>query len=145
MKDHHSDVVQKLLQSSQEELLESFQFSLYMPPGVPPRNTKLDETQKTSLGRGLVELSGGRVYALQHRFAEKYTASENADLCASLLGITRTVGFGDIESKKIHNTLSMVLSKCTINVQEVEERTMKMMDHLRIGFPDDYLVRCQKE
>jgi len=34
----------------------------------------------------------------QHGFAEEYMASENADLYASLLGITRTRQFGDLNS-----------------------------------------------
>lgn len=73
----------KCLESDQDVLLESFLFSLPMP--MPPRRTKRDEAQVTSLVRALPELSGGRVDFRQHGFAEEYTASENADLYASIL------------------------------------------------------------
>lgn len=76
------------LESYQEILLESFLLSLSIP--VSPKRTKCDEAQKASLVRALLELSGGRVDLRQHRFAEEYTASENADLYASVFDIVRT-------------------------------------------------------
>ena len=96
-KDHGSVDAQTCLESDQEVLLESLQFSLPIPTGVPPKRTKLDDTQITSIVRGLLEGSGGRVDAFQHRFAEEYTARENADLCASLFDITRTNPFGKFD------------------------------------------------
>lgn len=147
MEDHSSDGIQKLLESSQEELPELFQLSLYHSLGALSQRTKYDETQRISLGRGVVEVSGGRVCAHQHRFAGNYTVSENADLCASFLGITRTIGFGDISSEKIRKTLTtfVIFSQTTISVQEVEERTTEMMHCLSGGFSDNYLVRCPEK
>jgi hypothetical protein len=140
-KDHSSSHAQNCLESDQDELLASLQFSLPIP--IPPKRTKRDEAQTTSLIRALVELSGGRVDLRQHGFAEEYTASENADLYASVFNITRTKQFGDFDLEKMCNTLSKspVFSGMAISVQDLGERTMKMMDYLRIGFQKGYLVR----
>ena len=60
----------------------------------------------TSLIWALLELSGGRVDLRQHGFAEEYTASNNADLYASVLDITRKKHFGDFDLEKMLNALS---------------------------------------
>ena len=133
------------LESCQEILLDSLQLSLQF--SVPPKRTKRDEYQITSLVRALLELSGGRVDPRQHRFAEEYTASENADLYASIFDIVRTKQFGDFESEEMCNTLSKspVFSRMTISVQDLEEWTTKMMDSLRLDFREGHLIRHPKE
>ncbi len=140
-KDHTSFDAHKFLESDQDELLESLQFSL--PISVPPKRTMREEAQLTSLIRVLLELSDGRVDLRQHGFAEEYTASENADLYASVFDITRTRQFGDFDSEEMCNTLlkSSVFSGMAISVQDLEEWTMKMMNSLCVGFRKEYLVR----
>ena len=135
-KDHSSNC----LEGDQEMLLESLQLSLPIP--VSTKRTKRDEAQITSLIRALLELSGGRVDLRQHGFAEEYTASENADLYASVFDIARTKQFGDFDSEEMCNTLakSPVFSRMTISVQDLEEWTTKMMDSLRLGFREGHLV-----
>ncbi len=73
-------------------------------------------------------------------------ASENADLYASLLGITRTRQFGDLNSEEVYNELlkSPVFSGMEIGLQDMEEWTTKMMGSLRVGFRTGYLVRYPK-
>ena len=139
-KDHSSN----RLESDQETLLASLQSSLSIP--VPPKRTRRDEAQKTSLVRALLEFSGGRVEFLQHDFAEEYTASENADLYASVFDIARTKQFGDFDAIEMCNTLSKspVFSGITIDVQDLKEWTTKMKASLRLGFPEGYLVRRPK-
>ena len=139
-KDHTSSAAYNYLGSDQDELLESLQCSLRIP--VPPKRTKCDETQITLLVRALLELSGGRVEVQQHRFMEEYTASENADLCASVFNVTRSRQFGDVDPKEICKMLSksVAFSEMTISIQYVEEWTAKMMDSLRVGFRKGYLV-----
>lgn len=129
------------LARKQDDLLENLQLSLPIP--VPPKRTKRDEAQITSLVRALLELSSGRVDIQQHRFAEEYTASENADLYASVLGIIRTKQFGDFDSEEMRNTLSKspVFSGMTIGARDLERRTTKMIHSLRVGFRKGYLVR----
>jgi hypothetical protein len=126
---------------NQDDLLENLQLSLPIP--VPPKRTKRDEAQITSLVRALLELSGGRVDIQQHGFAGEYTASENADLYASVLGIIRTKQFGDFDSEEIRNTLSKspVFSGMTIGARDLERRTTKMIHSLRVDFRKGYLVR----
>ena len=139
-KDHSSSVAYNCLDSSQDELLENLQLSLAIP--VPPKRMERDETQITSLVQALLELSGGRVDLRQHRFAEEYTANENADLYASIFDITRTKQFGDFDSEEMCNTLSKspVFSEMATSVQDVKEWTTKMMRSLRVGFREGYLV-----
>lgn len=137
-KDHSSNH----LESDQEILLESLLLSLSIP--VSPKRTKRDEAQKTSLVRALMEISGGRVDLRQHRFAEEYTASENADLYASVFDIVRTKHFRDFDSIEMCDTLSKspVFSRMTIDVHDLEEWTTKMKASLRLGFREGQLVRC---
>ena len=128
------------LASNEDDLLESFQLSLPIP--VPPERTRRDEAQITSLVRALLELSGGRVDVQQYGFAQEYTLRDNADLYASVLGITRERTFGDSDSKQIYKELleSPVFSETTISAQDLEESTIKIREFLPIGFPKD-LVR----
>ena len=108
-----------------------------------PKRTKRDESQITFLVRALLELSGGRVDFRQHGFAEEYTTSQNADLCASVLEITRTNQFGDFDSEEMCKSVSKspVFSEVAISIQDLESWTMSMRDFLGVGFPDGYLVR----
>lgn len=133
-KDHSSSNVHDYLLNNQDELLESLQCSLRIPE--PPTRTKRDETQITSLVRALLELSGGSVEAQQHRFIEEYTASENADLYASIFNITRSRQFGNFDPKEMCKTFSksVAFSGMAIGIRYVEEWTAKMMDPLRAGF-----------
>jgi hypothetical protein len=141
VKNHNSFDAHIFLTSNQDDLLESLQLSLPIP--VPPKRTKRDEAQITSLIRALLELSGGRVDLRQHGFAEEYTISDNADLYALILDITRTKQFGDFDSEEMRNTLSKspVFSGMTIGVQDLEKWTNKMMNYLRVSFSKGYLVR----
>jgi len=139
--DHESFQAQAYLMSDQDDLLESFQRSLLIP--VPPKRTKPDEAQVTSLVRSLLESSGSRVDLRQHGFSEEYTVSDNAGLYASLLSITRTKDFGHSDPEELRSILSMspMFSGMTISVQDLRERIMKMGESLRIGFRKEYLVR----
>lgn len=143
--DHDSFDAYHYLTSNEDDLLESFQRSLLLP--VPPERTRSDETQMTSLIRALLEFSGGRVDLQQHGFAQEYTVSDNADLYASVLGITRKRTFGDIDPEEICNALleSPVFSEVTISAQSLEDWTMQMINFLPIGFPKNYLVRYPEE
>jgi hypothetical protein len=136
-KDHNSSNAPK---SNQRALLETLQLSL--PILVPNKRTKRDEAQITSLFRALLELSGGRVDLQQHGFAEEYTANENAELYASVLGIVRAKQFGDFNSEEMCNTLSKspVFAGMTIGIEDLEKWTAEMIDFLPIGFRKGYLV-----
>ena len=141
---YNSKDAQTYLESDQDELLKSLQSSIRIP--VIPKRTKRDESQITFLVRALLELSGGRVDFRQHGFAEEYTASQNADLCASIFEITRKNQFGDFDSEEMCKSVSKspVFSKVAISLQNLESRTTRMRDFLCVGFPDRYLVRSIK-
>jgi hypothetical protein len=141
VKDHDSSGARNYLESTQDELVKSLQRSLPIP--VPPERVERDEAQITSPVRALLELSGGRVDIRQHGFAE-YTASANADLYASVLGITKAKQFGDFDSGEMRKTLSKssVFSRMTISARDLERWTMMMIHSLRVGFRKGYLVRC---
>ena len=80
-------------------------------------------------------------------FAQEYTVRDNADLYASVLGITRKRTFRDIDPEEMCNALlrSPVFSEVTISVQSLEDWTMQMMNFLPIGFPKNYLVQYPEE
>jgi hypothetical protein len=144
-KDHNSSDAHEYLERDQAGLIESLQLSL----PIPPKRTNRGEAQITSLVRALLELSGGRMDPLQHGFDDEYTANENADLYASVLGITRTRQFGDFDSEEMRimcTTLSksLVFSKLIICEQDLREWTTRMIEFLPIGFEKGYLVRYLK-
>ena len=142
-RDHNSSEAHEFFESTQYELLDTFQRNL--PISISAERTRR-EAQKTSLLRALLELSGGRVDCRQHGFAEEYTASENADIFASLLGITKTRQFGDLNLEELYDELlkSPVFSEMEMGLQDLEEWTTKMMSSLRVGFRTGYLVRYPK-
>lgn len=113
--DYDSFDTDHYLESNEDDLLESLQ--LFLPISVPPGRTRRDETQLTSLIRALLEFSGGKVDLHQHEFAPEYTVYDNADLYASILGITGKRTLGDSDSEKMCNTLSKspMFSEMTIN------------------------------
>lgn len=133
-KDHNS---YEYLERTHYDLLEDLRRSLSIP--VPAKRTKRDEAQLTSLVRALLELSGGRVDDQQQDFAEEYTASENTDLCASVLNITRTRHFGDFDSEEMCKMLSKsaVFSGMTVGVRDLEKWTFEMTEYLHVEFPKD--------
>ena len=141
-RNHSSNDAQTYLESNQDELLESLRFSLRIP--VILRRTKHDETQIICLVRALLELSGGRVDLRQHGLAEEYTTSQNVDLFASILDVTRTNQFGESDSEGMCNLISKspVFSGVALSVQDLESWITKMSDSLCISFREGYLVRC---
>ena len=140
-KNHSSKDAQTYLESNQNELLESLRFSLRIP--IISKRTKRDETQITCLVQALLKLSGGKSNLRQHEFAEEYKASQNADLFASVLDITRTNQFGEFDSKEICNLIlkSPVFFGVAINVQDLDCWINDMRDFLCVGFREGYLVR----
>lgn len=78
----------------------------------------------------------------QHTYAEEYTASENTDFYTSLFNITTTRQFGDFVPEKTCKTLSSfpLFSEMTMSVEDLEERTTKIIVSLCIGFQKRYLV-----
>lgn len=114
---------------------------------VPPRRPKRDEIETTSLFRALLELSGGKTDLRQHVFLPESTVHRNAELIASLLGVTTTKEFGSIEMQDTIEMISHspVFSKTTINVQELCKRVVNTKRSLRLGFEEGHLVRHLQE
>lgn len=128
-----------------ESLIFELKISVSSIKGLSAKE-KRDESQKTSLFRALLELSGGKVDVLQHHFAEDCSASENSDLCASVFNMKRTNNFGRFNAVEMCSTLSksLVFSGIEISAQDLENWTTEMKDHLPIGFPREHLVGILK-
>ncbi len=62
--------------------------------------------QTISLFRSLLESSGDKVDCRQHDFRINYTTSQNASLCASLLGVFSSRQFGRFDPKEMQGALS---------------------------------------
>ena len=138
--DHESFDAHRYLMSDQETLLGYLASSL--PITHPFGETNPDDAQKTVLGRLLLEYSSGRMERPLSAIDHNYSVN-NADLFASLLGITKTQEFGCSDSKKMCNTLSKspVFSREAIEAQDLEDWTTEMMLCLCIGSQTEYLVR----
>lgn len=137
---YYSYKAHKFFESTQGELLDILEvFFSVSVSAKEPRH----EAHTISLGRAFLELSGGGVDLRQHGFAEEYTASDNADIYAELLGIKRTRQFGDFDPEEMYDTLlrSPVFSGMEIGLQELGVWTTKMMESLHVGFRKGYLVR----
>ena len=139
---YDSKDAQTILGSDQDELLEGLKHGLQIP--VPPRRTKRDQSQVTSLLRILLQLSSGKLDPLQGNINRDYTASENRDLCALVFGITSTNDLGEIHAMEMWRTLSKspVFSRTAISVPDLERWTAEIKDSLQIGFCKGYLVGC---
>ncbi len=139
---HNSLHTQRVLESSHDKILQDFACALSMPTW--PKRTS--EIQVTSLARALLEFSGGIINLLQRRFAAEYTASDNANLFASILAMTRTSQFGKFDATEMCNTLSRskLFSMETIREEDLCRRAIEMMRYLCLGFPEGYLVRYSR-
>jgi len=137
--DHISPDACEWLMSDQDQVLERFQDSL--PILSPPKRTKRDNAQLTSLVRALLKASGCSIDLQQHGFAEEYTADENADLFASLFGVTSARKFGRCDPEEMCDILSIspLFFAITIGVQDVEIWFSRMTGLLRLGFREGYL------
>ena len=75
----------------------------------------------------------------QHKFDPKYTAHENANMYGSLVGITGSNCFGDLDTQSILNALSK--SKAFTNDEIRMLDTVKLTCQMRSSlFPQGYLV-----
>lgn len=118
-------------------------FEILMATDVPYRVRDGLERQTTSLFRSLLESSGGRVELRQHDFGVDHTVSQNASLCAKLLGISCTRQFGRFDPKEMQNALSkskLLAELSKPSAPDTVEWKSLMMVQVPIGFPDNYLV-----
>ena len=103
------------------------------------------EQQTISLFRSLLESSGGKVDCRQHDFGINYTTSQNASLCASLLGVCCSRQFGHFDPKEMQGALSksiLFAESSKPDIPDTLEWSLRMMVLVPVGFPDNYLVQC---
>jgi len=103
------------------------------------------EEQTISLFRSFLELSDGKVDCGQHDFGMDYTTSQNASLCASLLGVFCSRQFGRFDLEEMQGALFKLklfarLSKP--NVPNILEWRLHIMTLVPVDFLDNYLVQC---
>jgi len=103
------------------------------------------EQQTNSLFRSLLEFSGGRVDCRQHDFGINYTTGQNASLCASFLGIVCSRQFGRFDPEEMQGTLSkskLFAEHSKPDIPDSLKWSLRMMEFVPVGFPDNYLVQC---
>lgn len=130
--DYNSEDVQGILECDVDELLDDLQSSLHVSGQA--RRPKREETHATSLIRVFFEASDGRVDDQQHGFDEDFTAVSNADLYASMIGITRTRSFGDYNPHEVCDSLmgSAIFAGRTVGVDFLQQRIQKLCVYLPI-------------
>ena len=105
------------------------------------------EQQTISLFRSLLESSGSKVDCRQHDFGIDYTVSQNASLCASLLGVFFSQQFGRFDPEDMQGALSkskLFAELSKPDLPDTVEWSRRMMVLVPVGFPDNYLVRCHQ-
>jgi hypothetical protein len=103
------------------------------------------EQQTVSIFRSFLESSGGKVDCRQHDFGIDYTTSQNASLCASLLGVFCSRQFGRFDPEEMQGALSkskLFAELSKPDLPDTLEWSLRMMEAVPIGFPDNYLVQC---
>lgn len=101
--------------------------------------------QTISIFRSILELSDDKVDCRQHDFGLDFTTSQNASLCASLLGVSGSRQFGRFDPEEMQVALSK--SKLFAGLPKADlpdplEWSLRMMKSVPVGFPDNYLVQC---
>lgn len=130
--DHDSPTARRYLDYAPNELLEQFQDDL--------RDCHDDQT--ISIFRRLLEMSGGRTDHLLQNFDREYTAAQNSDLCAGLLGITRANHFGDKSFEIMRTALSSarIFAGADLTKADLVSWGTMIEKRLRIGVPQQLLV-----
>lgn len=138
--DHHSEQLQIYWESDREGLIVRLVHALRIP--LPPKRSEDEEVRTTSLVRELLELSGGRVDCQQHVFSDECTADGNAELLASLFGIT-TREFGNVNVQDMVRLVSSspLFSQSTMSVRDLVDQIVRMRRSLRLGFEEGHLVK----
>ena len=134
-----------------DDLLQSFRddptdFSdLLDRAKTPIRTRKHAEKQVTSIFRRVFVRSGGRMDKRQYGIDLDFTACENASLCAAQLRVSCSRSFGDFDSKEMQSALSrskIFAKTSSSNIPNTHEWSLRIMECVPVGFPNDRLVRC---
>ena len=116
------------------ELLRAADFPIRIRDGL--------EQQTISLFRSLLEFSGGKVDCRQHDLGINYTTSQNASLCASLLGVFCSRQFGHFDPEEMQGALSKSKLFAGQDLPDVLEWSLRIMEKVPVGLPENYLVQC---
>ena len=103
--------------------------------------------QIISLFRCFLEFSGGKADFRQHNFRGSYTTKQNAFFCANFLGVFCSRQFGRFDPKEMHSALckaKLFAGFPTIDLPDTVKWSHRMMLHVPVGFPENYLVRCYR-
>jgi len=101
------------------------------------------EEQTTSLFRRFLELSGGKVDYGQHEIEMDYTTSQNAALCASLLGVFSSRQSRPFDPEDMQGALSkskLFAGLLKPDVADILEWSLRIMVLVPVGFLENYLV-----
>lgn len=129
-----------------DDWLQPFQNShidlseLSMAADSPIREQSL---QTTSIFRSLLEFSDGLVDCGQHTFNFDYTISQNAFLCARLLGVPCECQFGRFDPREMQGALSkskLFMGVPIPTVPDTLKWSLDMMASVPVGFLDNYMV-----
>ena len=109
----------------------------------PMKTLQGSGAQEISLVRGLLNLSGDVGDRQQNAFNQEYTVTDNFDLYKALVGITDTNPVGGFDPTETCSTLlksKVFLNDTDISPLDIAAWSTEMMEFLRIGSPNGYLV-----
>ena len=135
--DHNSPATQDVLESNRDNLLDRLVSGL----SISAPWTKSYDSQVTSLGRALLDYSGGKLNLRQHRLGIGYTCSHNADLYATMLDMTRTRR-REFDAAEMYRTFSQshVFSASPVGGKDLRGRAEEMTSALGLAFREGHLV-----
>ncbi len=87
----------------------------------------------------------GKVNCGQHEIKMDYTISQNAALCASLLGVSNSLQSKPFDPEDMRGALSkskLFTGLSKPNVADILEWSLCIMSLVPVGFPENYLVQC---
>jgi len=130
-----------LLSKDQDQLLQVFRQDYTDLLAVIPTNQQNAELHRISLYWLLFASCGEEDDLGPRKLDPKYSASDNANMIGSLVGITGSNRFGDYDLQAMLNALSnsRVFTN-DIRTLDIVYLTHEMTTSLPIGFPRGYLV-----
>ncbi len=139
LEDYNTPSAIQLLEKNQDEVLQPFRKdSTDLFTSAKCQNRKA-ETQLTGLVRRVFIFAGGLEDVHQLKFDQEYTGIDNHNLLGSLVNVTGSNPFKNLDLQATLNALykSKAITNEYINTLDIAEFISKLMTLLPIGFQSD--------
>jgi hypothetical protein len=138
-KDYNTLAAIQFLEKDQDGVLQAFRKDLADLLKATDCHNREAELHIIGFIRRLLILAGGLEDPHQLKFDQEYTAIDTLNLLGSLIGVTRSNRFGNVDLKAILSALSKskAITNEYINTLDIAELISQLMTLLPIGFQSD--------